>query len=183
MGELTATTSSPLLNALLDDDVEQFRSLLDAGADPTSALEGGTTIVHVAAMVDDPTYLELLVEAGADVDVANASSGETPLMAAMRADREPQFRRLLDAGADPDRADADGDTPLHVAGLIKAADRALDLLAVGADPAARNDQGATFKTYLDIRPARLSDAAQRRFDAVDVWLAEHAPGLGVSPDD
>ena len=122
---------TPLLWALLHRDRELFAALLDAGADPTVAVDSGMTTVHVAAMIDDPWYLERLLDTddvhrtddarGATgtrgafdsddqsaprtrswVDVVNGETGETPLMAAMRSDRHPQFRALLDAGADPD---------------------------------------------------------------------------------
>lgn len=47
---------------------------------------------------------------------------------------------LLHMGADPNLADADGDTPLH---LCESAEIAQTLIAAGANPHARNAEGKT----------------------------------------
>lgn len=170
---------TPLAWTVVARSLEGFEALLAVGADPTRPIDGGQTVVHLAAMSIDPGFLHTLIALGTDVDVADPTTGETPLMAAMRSDCEPQVRRLLEAGADPDLADADGDRPLHVAGLIKKPSFVLALLEAGADATVRNDAGHDFKTYLDIRPSRLSVDAQRLFDAVDEWLADHDVDLGA----
>lgn len=49
---------------------------------------------------------------------------------------------LLHMGADPNLADADGDTPLH---LCESAEIAQTLIAAGANPHARNAEGKTVR--------------------------------------
>ncbi len=59
-----------------------------------------------------------LIGAGASLDGIDPKSGLTPLVAALRAGRAVIVGRLLKAGADPNRASADGPdhtTPLHLA--------------------------------------------------------------------
>ncbi|MFF0104520.1 ankyrin repeat domain-containing protein [Streptomyces hirsutus] len=50
-------------------------------------------------------------------------------------------RALVRAGADPDGANADGTTPLHAAAAWGHADVVRQLLAQGADPGLREDDG------------------------------------------
>lgn len=75
--------------------------LLEPGADPRQAGIDDDTVVHLAAMADEPRYLDLLLARGADPDPRNAITFATPLVSALRGGREVQFRALLAAGADP----------------------------------------------------------------------------------
>jgi uncharacterized protein len=160
--------------ALLNRSVAGMKALLDAGADPSQPGIDGDTVVHLAAMANDPTYLQVLLAHGASPDASNGQTGATPLRAALMAERDEQFRALLAAGADPDRPDRTGNTPLHVAGQINEPARALDLLKAGADPQARNAQGATFQRYLFMtRSALLNADARREREAVEAWLGAH----------
>ncbi len=125
------------------------------------------TVVHMAAMANDPAYLAELLARGVDPNVRNPESGAGPLRAALMGEREAQFRALLAAGADPNLADRLGNTPLHVAGQINEPARALDLLD------ARNAQGVTFQRYLFMtRAALLNAETRKRREAVEAWLAQ-----------
>lgn len=160
--------------ALLNRSIDGLKALLDAGADPAQPGMDGDTVVHFAAKANDPAYLAELLARGVDPNVANADTGAGPLAAALMGEAEPQFRALLKAGADPNRADRMGNTPLHVAGQINEPARALDLLEAGADPQARNRQGATFQRYLFMtRAALLNAETRRRREAVEAWLKAH----------
>ncbi len=160
--------------ALLNQRLDSLKALLDAGADPKQPGVDGETVVHLAAMANDPAYLAELLARGVDPNVRNPESGAGPLRAALMGERETQFRALLAAGADPNLADRLGNTPLHVAGQINEPARALDLLDAGADPNARNAQGATFQRYLFMtRAALLNAETRKRREAVEAWLAQH----------
>lgn len=154
-----------------------FEALLQEGANPLLPGTDGTTVVNLAAMANDPHYLDVLLARGIDPD-ATGKSEETPLRSAIMSRRDSQFRALLAAGADPNRADSMGDTALHVAGSINDAGRALELLKAGADPNARNAQDVTFQTYLFMtRESLLNDETRRDREAVRAWLKEH--GIAV----
>ncbi len=160
--------------ALLNKRLDSLKALLDAGADPLQPGMDGDTVVHFAAKANDAAYLAELLARGVDPNVANAETGAVPLAAALMGEAQPQFRALLQAGADPNRADRMGNTPLHVAGQINEPARALDLLEAGADPLARNRQGATFQRYLFMTRAALLNAETRRHrEAVEAWLKAH----------
>lgn len=164
--------------AVLNRSLAGMKALLDAGADPRQPGMDGDTVVHTAAMADDPAYLAELLARHVDPNVPNASNGAGPLRAALMGDREAQFRALMAAGANPNLADRLGNTPLHVAGQINEPARALDLLEAGADPAARNAQGVTFQRYLFMTKAALLNAeTRRRREAVEAWLTAHGIAL------
>ena len=160
--------------ALLHQSSRGLAALLEGGADPARADSSGETVVHYAAKANDPVYLEVLLERGADANTPNGVTGATPLVPALMAQREENFRRLLAAGADPNAADRMGDTPLHTAAKINAFARVLDLLEAGADPRAANKRGTTFQTYLDMTPTDLlHDEARRQREAIKTWVREH----------
>ena len=118
---------------------------------------------------------------GVSPDLPNGITGATPLRSALIGGREPQFRALLAAGADPNRADRQGNTPLHVAAQINATARVLDLLNAGADPRAVNAQGATFQRYLfQGNPSLRNARARQDIARIVAWLEAH--GVPVATD-
>lgn len=160
--------------ALLNRSLAGMKALLDAGADPAQPGMDNDTVVHMAAMANDASYLSELLARGVDPNIRNPESGAGPLRSALMGERDEQFRALLAAGADPGLADRLGNTPLHVAGQINEPARALDLLNAGADPMARNAQGVTFQRYLFMTRAALLNAETRRQrEAVEAWLTAH----------
>jgi ankyrin repeat protein len=163
--------------ALLNRSVPGMEALLEGGADPATADSSGKTALHYAALANDPAYLETLLRAGADPNTPNAVTREPPIVPALMGQREEQFRALLAAGADPNLADRMGDTPLHVAAKINAFARVLDLLKAGADPAAVNIRGTTFRTYLERTPENLlSEEGRKGRNAIYAWLEAHERG-------
>ena len=134
------------------------QALLEAGADPNVRTGRGSTPLHRAAQSGTPEVIGLLVAAGAEVD-AQSDLGISPLHSAViwagpssLAETTPRVRTgpwllrvaaLLEAGADPNLQDAEGDTPLHRA--AQELDTALvSLLArAGANLDTRNNRGET----------------------------------------
>ena len=128
--------------ALLNRSGAGLEALLEAGADPAAPDSSGETVVHYAAKANEPSYLDILLAGGASPDTPHGVTGATPLVSALLAEREEQFKKLLAAGANPNSPDRMGNTPLHAAGKFNEPQRAIDLLQAGADPAATNRQGA-----------------------------------------
>lgn len=166
---------TPLQFAMLSRNPAGFEALLRAGADPTRNDEAGDTVVHYAALADDPRYLRLLLDHGTKPDLANAREGRSPLYEALAGHRHEQLRMLLQAKADPDFRSPLGDTPLLFAARIGDLDAVLILLEAGADPAARNRQDVSFQTYLNMGPpgTALSELARAQRQRIADWLQSH----------
>ncbi|WP_077174116.1 ankyrin repeat domain-containing protein [Yersinia proxima] len=157
--------------AILNQQPESLAALLQEHADPFQPGMQGDTAWHTAATVQDAHYMQILLKNNIRPDARNSVTLATPLAAAIMAGREIQVILLLVAGVDPNIADRVGDTPLHLAGKSNAPDLALRLLKAGADPEARNKQGATFQQYLAMTPLNIQSAEmQQKYQQLNIWL-------------
>ena len=114
---------TPLHYAALQGTAEQVRSLLLDGADIAAVDKQGFTPLHLACRQYRPDIVEVLVDAGAPIDALDAW-GNTPLFRAVfNANADPCIvRRLVAAGADPDKPNASGRTPRELADAIASYD-------------------------------------------------------------
>lgn len=157
--------------ALLNKQRAALDLLLSAGANAGIGDGIGVTPVHVAAMANDPAYLDTMLSHRIDPNTPNTISQSVPLTAAIMGARDHQLNALLDAGADVDRPDRLGNTPLHQAAKINDLPRVLHLLQAGANPAIRNAQNATFADYLsqaDVASMPVEARTQRQ--AIAQWI-------------
>ncbi len=135
----------------------------------TSEPSGSATPLIHAAWYDQPEIVQMLIAAGAAVDMKNGN-GLTPLhLAAHRASTQT-VQNLLAAGADPNGRGPQGSTPLHGAAAHKTPGDAsrivLALLAAGVDPAVRDDQGRTALMIARTNPALAETDGFTRLRAV-----------------
>ena len=94
-----------LIIAISRSDETWTGYLLNNGADPNLGGKGGDTPLIAASRVGFTQAVDWLVALGAKVDGANRM-GETPLIIAVQQRELPIVRKLLEAGANPDKADA-----------------------------------------------------------------------------
>ena len=117
-GDVNATSknnATALMAACRMEHTAAIPILLNAGADPNIADADGDTSLHYAARNYLCTEaLQTIISHGGDVN-ATSKNNATALMIACRMRNTPAIHVLLDAGADPNIADADGDTSLHYA--------------------------------------------------------------------
>lgn len=129
--------------------------LLAAGADP-NANGGVTTPLVEAATHGDVETLTLLLNGGADPNLADATDG-TPLMAASQRGATDQVNMLLAAGADPNRRSTLGSTALALAQAGGYGDIARLLQEAGA----KHSGGVNLAALME--PAQLDESAPERY--------------------
>ncbi len=101
--DLNGTTA--LIAAIQQRDTEWAGYLLQQGADPNLSLSDGETPLMAASRVGMQDAVQWLLGLNARVNDTNRS-GETALIVAVQQRKAPIVKILLDAGADPDRADS-----------------------------------------------------------------------------
>ena len=120
-----------------DCDPALIELLLDHGADPQDGL-------YESLWQGDFATTAIVVRRGADVNRPWRPSNRPMLSEMIQWGRNPAALWLLDAGADPNRADPKGWTALHYAASRGAPDGVIArLLAAGADAGARTKDGLT----------------------------------------
>lgn len=127
------TSEDELLGAALEGDLERVQQLLDSGSDPNVSDEEGWTALMWAAQNNDTAIAEALIEAGADLDIAEVIYEETALTVALYNDSKETVALLLEQGANANLQDSNGWTPLMTAasnGFIEAAQLLLNAGAI-----------------------------------------------------
>jgi uncharacterized protein len=157
--------------AVRNDNTANLERLLERGFDPNSRDEKGRTGLAVAVQERSPKATKLLLaQPGIEINALNAAGESALMMAAIKGDAEnvtlllnrgaqvnqpgwsplhyaatgpePKLvQLLLDRGAAVDALSPNDTTPLMMAAQYGSEDSAVLLLAKGADPALRNQQG------------------------------------------
>lgn len=107
------------------------RQLLAMGANPTAAVKGDFTPLHIAASQGNAEVVQIMLEDCDNVD-AELNSGATPLLCAAPSGHTEVVRILLRAGADPTAKTSFGESPLKAAIRNRHADTIAALLDAGA---------------------------------------------------
>lgn len=145
---LAGWQGGPLAAAAYRGDVATCGALLRAGARPETKDQRGRTALHGAASQGHVEIAQMLLAAGAGVDVADTEWGHTPLMEAAAYGHTDTVRLLLRHGADTNARSDGRDTALmRAAERYEAEPEHLQtvqvLLAAGADPNLRDRDGRT----------------------------------------
>lgn len=149
--EIREGSSTPLMTAALEGQLEVVETLIDAGADPTARVFGGSPLVYwAAARAPSAVFLKVLDAADA-FDPNSMVGGESALYARLRIrgrksvffrgdDDVPSIKRLLDEGADPNFMGRNG--PLLFVALEHRTPEVVRILCqVGADPNVQHSGG------------------------------------------
>ncbi|MAI69542.1 MAG: glucan biosynthesis protein [Rhodopirellula sp.] len=96
-----------------------------------------------ASRSGDIAELEMLTDAGADLNARQPDSGTTPLGEAVIGNQTAVVTWLLKNGADPNQRSLDNSTPLHWACVLGRAEIAAQLIDAEADLSAQNNYQAT----------------------------------------
>lgn len=148
----------PLEKAVELEHLAVVRVMIELGVDVNAvAPNGGWTALHFAV---GKIMVDMLVEAGADVEARDSVNGATPLnLQYPSGDEGPRIetvRALVDHGADVNTRDRHGNTPLHsIAGGIVNLGVVDFLLRSGADETIINNNGETALDTAGAHPERL----------------------------
>ena len=139
-------TASSLVAAAEAADEKEVQLLLAAGVDIDAVSASGATALQVAVKRNGAAMVELLVKAGADVELADADTSFPPLLVAAGSGYSEVISVLLEAGADWTRqTGGTGETALDWARLRGKHDAAAALerwaVAAGAPPQPRQNPG------------------------------------------
>ena len=115
-------------------NAELVRLLVDARADTAAKTRiGDMTPLFMAAKVGDAEIMELLLQAGADANIAN-TNGTTPLMLAAGSGKTAAVQLLLDHGGDVNARDiTNGQTAVMFAAALNRGEAISMLVESGAD--------------------------------------------------
>jgi ankyrin repeat protein len=121
-------------------DIAAVERLLSNAPSCVNQKDGlGRTPLYLAAWLDQPAILSLLLQNGGDPNIGASWKGNAvPLHVASRNAHIEIVRRLIEAGAKVNVKDDGGDTPLLLAARSGSAEVVQLLIEAGADVTARN---------------------------------------------
>lgn len=137
-----ADSAVPLADAAQQQDLRSVRELLSGQIDIDQAQADGMTALHWSVYYDAAEMSQLLVGAGADVNVSTRYT-VTPLSLACQNGNTAIVELLLEAGADPNTALPGGETVLMTASRTGRIGPVRALLARGASVDAKERNGQT----------------------------------------
>jgi len=156
---------SRLADAARNRDHAAIRALVAQKADVNARSSDGSTALLWLAHWNDLDTAQLLLDAGADANLAN-DFRMTPLAQACTNGNSALVRLLLKSGAKPNTAIATGETPLMTCSKTGSVDAVRMLIEYGADVNA--------KEPVENQTALMWAAAERHSDVVKALIEAHA---------
>jgi ankyrin repeat protein len=148
-------------------DVDGFRRLLELGANPNVVFGDGNSAMRWSIYMEDPKFLELLLQHGGDPNLESDVLLGSPIHLACSYGQLTKLRILIEAGADLDIQDSFGRTPLIVAADAAEFEVIHTLLTSGADYSIREKNGYSLDEVI---------ASQRHLLVLDqesaAWLSK-----------
>lgn len=149
-----------LIWALLHENKKGYEHLLEKGANPnlqmtestltSDGVTDGNSATSLAAMLEDPWYLEVTLKHGGNPNIVNPVTRMPVIFQCImfldRSDPQPrlkQLKMLIAAGADLNARNKSDLTPLMYAARLNRFDMAYIMLQAGADPRQRTKWGTT----------------------------------------
>lgn len=179
-----------LIWALLQENKKGYEHLLDKGADPnlqmtestltSDGVTDGNSATSLAAMHEDPWYLEVTLKHGGNPNVVNPVKRMPVIFQCItlldRSHPQPrleQLKMLIAAGADLNARDKDSYTPMMIAAIANRYDMVYIMLEAGADPTIKTKAGTTIVNMINrIRTDPKSPLYQWRAKVIDLLKAK-----------
>ncbi len=144
INERNSDGRSPILLAVMYNKAEMVRLLIRSGADIKTPYRFGESLLHVAINRDSDMAMKELIDAGVNIDARN-EKGETSFFIGASLGRK-STSILLNAKADVNARNNDGQTPLISAAVLCNLESIDMLLKSGADVNATDLHGNTALT-------------------------------------
>ncbi|TDH71807.1 hypothetical protein CCR75_003537 [Bremia lactucae] len=141
--EVALDGTSPLHVACENNHNQAVKTLLRYKARVDVVANDGFTPLHHAAKQGHTEIVAILLSSRAKFDLPIRNSSTTALLLASVAGHSYVVEQLLDAGADPQVEDAEGNTPLHFTSRDGNYRATYLLLTAGADPDMPNENQET----------------------------------------
>ncbi len=160
--------------AIADGDVAALKAVLADHPEAAAAVSGEIDLLILAMAHRNRGAFDALVEAGADV---NGAGKYAPIAYAIEMKDDWWLDRLIALKADPDGTAPNGMEALDRAILETSEDRALKLVAAGADPKLDTGGGNTYAHEAAI-VNRFNVVEALMEKGADMWATS---GIGVTP--
>lgn len=166
----TMTTTTALINAVLNNNTQECERLVALGANVNFVSKGKGDIL-LSIILSKPSYqfdinlLKMFVEAGCDIECTDYS-GETPLMISVRTKKYDACEYLLQKGANINAQTNLGLSSLHYASQNGNYDMCVFLVENGANVLLEDNKKRTPLASCNTR-SRIND-----YDRVSVYLAQ-----------
>lgn len=132
------------LKAVKDQDYFKVKTYMQKGANVNVRdYDDGATATYIAAQLRDPVLMTFLLDKDAKTDIPVRSTGETPLMVAVRLKAHKIISMLIEKKADLNIGDRNGETALHKATRLNDREAVKLLLEGGADWSITENTGRT----------------------------------------
>ena len=144
LSDKVKTEDYNMQDALLAEDADAVKTLLDNDADPNKFVDNMTPLMTLSRYSGNVEIARILLEAGADPKVRGDMNMTALSMAAGYTDNLAIVQLLLDYGADPNISSPQGWTSLMLAARRGSNPDIVEaLLAAGADPSSQTVDGVT----------------------------------------
>lgn len=186
-----------LVWAFMKQNKEGYIYLLEKGANPnlqmmestltSDGVTDGSSAISLAAMHEDPWYLEITLKYGGNPNLVNPVKGVPPIFQCIQLldhsrpqPRLKQLKMLIAAGADLNARDKESFPPIMMASILNRYDMVYIMLEAGADPTIKTKAGTTIvSTIKRIRTDPQSELYQWRAKVIDFLRAK---GIDVDND-
>lgn len=150
---LDANSMTALHRAIIANQADSVKALLNLGANAGLATKSGNFPIHLAAANDSVEILLALLDAGAALHARDAY-GREAIHVAANAGHFGMVDALLHHGATLDVFDDDGNTPLHRAARARHLEMCAYLIARGANVFVENTNHENFRAVIDAHGGR-----------------------------